>query len=397
MTTDTPSDAVPRSVWRRVLTWVLVVALVLLLIFGAASWYFSGLIINGMDIDDSPEEFPEVVLSADSGSIELDMTDPPAEDPNSGAITGIRLPGSDYLQSGPVEESEGTVATREVTTVFGDLPEDGTGAGIDGYYFPEDPEVGLGLEFTEVDIQTDLGPAPAWFVPGTEDTWVIFSHGRGASPREGLRMLQTSAELGLPTLLVTFRDDEQAPSEDGISNFGMTEWADLEDAVQYALDNGAEDIVLLAASTGAAISLSFLENSDLAQSVVSMVFDAPLVSFGQTVDLKAEEQSLPVVGWPIPGALLSSAKWVTQMRVDIDFEATDYVSRVDDLDVPTLIMHGTEDATNPIEGSEEFVENAPAGIATLEVFEGAGHVWSWNVDSTRYEALVAEHLQQAVS
>ena len=132
----------------------------------------------------------------------------------------------------------------------------------------------------------------------------------------------------------------------------MTEWADLEAAVQYALDNGATDVVLLAGSTGRAISVSFLENSELADAVVGMAFDAPVTSFGQTVDLNVAEQ-----GFPAP--IVALGKWITEQRVNIDFAATDYISRVGDLGVPTLIVHGTEDSTNPLEASEQFAAAAP--------------------------------------
>jgi alpha-beta hydrolase superfamily lysophospholipase len=227
-------------------------------------------------------------------------------------------------------------------------------------------------------------------VPADGDTWAIFSHGRGATRGEGLRMLATTHELGMPTLLLTFRDDLVGHPEDGISNFGLTEWEDLEAGVQYALDNGAENVVLIAASTGGAISLAFLENSELADEVVGMAFDAPVTSFGQTVDLGAAEMG-------IPGPLVAAGKWLTEQRVNIDFEQTDYVSRVDDLAVPTLIIHGTQDGTNPIEASEQFAATAPEGVVRLEEVEGAAHVWAWNTDRGRYEQVLSEHLSRLLA
>jgi alpha-beta hydrolase superfamily lysophospholipase len=194
----------------------------------------------------------------------------------------------------------------------------------------------------------------------------------------------------MPTLLVTFRDDLVGQPEDGISNFGLTEWADLEAAVQYALDNGAEDVVLLAASTGGAISVSLLENSDLSDAVVAMAFDAPVTSFGQTVDLNAAER-----GFPTP--IIAVGKWITEQRVNIDFAATDYISRVGDLDVPTLIIHGTADTTNPLEATQEFAAAAPDGVVTVVEIEGAEHVWAWNTDRDQFETALSEHLSDALA
>jgi pimeloyl-ACP methyl ester carboxylesterase len=363
------------------------VLVVLVLAFAGATWYVSNLLIDAMSIQDYSDDLPDSVVAVDDQSISLEMDLDPATDARSGGVAGVRFGPSDddYVQAGAVTEVDGTTVTRSVTAVVGELPRAGSPARVEYDYYPQNPKVALDLDFTEVQIDTPLGPSPAWFVPADGNTWAVFSHGRGATRQEGLRMLATSHELGMPTLLITFRDDLVGQAEDGISNFGLTEWEDLEAAVQYALGNGAEDVVLLSASTGGAISLAFLENSTLADAVTAMVFDAPVTSFGQTVDLGAAEMG-------IPGPLVAAGKWLTEQRVAIDFTETDYVSRVDGLDVPTLIIHGTEDGTNPIEASEEFAANAPDGVVRLEEIDGAEHVWAWNTDRALFEAAMAEHL-----
>lgn len=379
-----------RSRGRRVVTWVVAIVVVLVLLLAGATWYVSSLLIDRMSIKDYSTDLPDTVVTAGDDEISLQMDQDPAEDPRSIALAGVQAEGGGYLQAGTVETLDGDVAIREVTQVFGALPAAGEAVRVEYEYYPQDPKVGLGLDFTEVDIETPLGPSPAWFVPGDGQTWAIYSHGRGATREEGLRMTKVAHEAGLPTLLVTFRDDLVGQPEDGISNFGLTEWPDLEAAVRYALDNGARDVVLLASSTGGAISMAFLENSDLAGSVVGMAFDAPVTSFAQTVDFGAAELG-------VPGFLVALGKWLGERRVTIDFTETDYVARVDDLDVPTLIIHGTEDSTNPIEASEEFAENAPAGVVVIEEFEGAEHVWNWNTDPERYERVLDEHLRAVTS
>jgi pimeloyl-ACP methyl ester carboxylesterase len=387
-----PAPAKRRRSRRRTVAWVLGVLLVVVLVLlVGATWYVSNLLIDRMSIKDYSDDLPDTVVDADAQTLTLEMDEDPATDERGIAIAGVQFGDSDaYLQVGPVTSTDGSQVTRSVTTVLGDPPPAGTSARVEYDYFPGDPQVGLGLDFTEVQVETPLGPTPAWYVPADGDTWAIYSHGRGATRGEGLRMLATTHALGMPTLLVTFRDDLVGQPEDGISNFGMTEWEDLEAAVQYALDNGAQDVVLLAASTGGAISLSFLESSDLADAVVGMAFDAPVTSFGQTVDLGAAEMG-------VPPFLVAAGKWLTEQRVNLDFEQTDYVSRVDDLDVPTLIIHGTADETNPIEASEEFAATAPAGVVRLEEIDGAAHVWAWNTDRERFEQVLTEHLQQVLA
>ena len=56
-------------------------------------------------------------------------------------------------------------------------------AGVSGAYTSHPSE--LGVPFEDVEIETTLGPAPAWLIPADSGAghWVIQVHGRGASAR----------------------------------------------------------------------------------------------------------------------------------------------------------------------------------------------------------------------
>ena len=90
-------------------------------------------------------------------------------------------------------------------------------------------------------------------------------------------------------------------------------------------------------------------------------------------------------------------KWITEQRVNIDFAETDYISRVGDLDVPTLIIHGTADTTNPLEATQEFAAAAPDDVVTIVEIEGAEHVWAWNTERDHFETALSEHLSDALA
>jgi alpha-beta hydrolase superfamily lysophospholipase len=373
---------------RRRWPWVtlLCVLLGLIVVAGAGLWYISGLIGAGMAVPQPADPFPLTVLAADDTSISY--TGSPGGWDDQGLMSVATVEGGYVQTKSPSEVGQGatTTTTRQVTAqVLPPVLVEGQAATLDGWYFPRNPLVGLGVEYQDVLYPSPSGPTPAWFVPGTSTTWVIFTHGRAASPREGLRIASTVTKLGYPMLLIKYRDDPKAPAEDGYGNFGSREWPDLEAAVRYALDHGAQKVVLSGASMGGAITLAFLQNSALASSVAGAFLDSPATNFGAMVEAGATDMGLP-------GFVTAAAMQVATWRYGIDWSATDYTDRAPSLTTPTLIVQGTEDAKVPAKTTEAFADAANPTTVQLEMFEGAGHVMSWNVDRARYEALLTEFL-----
>lgn len=375
------SHKAPRK--RRRWPWIALVSVAIALAAVAAGglWYVSGLIGAGARVAQPDEGYPMLITAAQGTSITYSGP--------TGGWTDQGLMGIATVEGGYVETdsptTSGGLTTRSVTAqILPPTPAAGQGATLDGWYFPRNPRVGLGLDFDDVAFDSPLGPMPAWFIPGTDSTWVIFTHGRGASPAEGLRIANTVSALGYPMLLIKYRDDANAPQQDGLGNFGADEWPDLEAAVQYALDNGATRVVLAGASMGGSISLAFLENSALADRVVGTFLDSPIADFAQVVDAEAAKKGLPAF---VTSAAMRVASW----RYGFDFAATDYTSRAAAFTAPILVVQGTADQTVVPAVAMDF---AAATGARLELFEGADHLLSWNVDRPRYEALLTSFLAE---
>lgn len=347
-------------------------------------WVFSGMIADGMRVPQPEAGFPMLLTAVDGESVSYQGV--PAGWTDQGRYA-IRTPEGGYTQTGPdlVVGTDGSATRRITNVVSSPEPAVGQHAALDGWYFGDDPKQALGLDFETVSFPTPLGPAPAWVIPGDGSTWVVYAHGRSDHPAQGLRLARTATGLGLPMMLIAYRNDRAAPYDGGIAQAGATEWADLDGAVQYALAHGARRVVLAGSSMGGSMALAFLEHSDHADRVDALVLDAPLVDFGATVQKGADDLH-------VPGIVTALAQQVASWRFGFDWDAVDYVSRAGAISVPTLVTQGGSDTTALPSSAEEFAASAAPGMVQLEVFPTAGHTLAWNVDSDRYDRVVRDFL-----
>ncbi len=246
-----------------------------------------------------------------------------------------------------------------------------------------------GLEVTEVQYDSPIGPMDAWVTEGTRSEWVIHVHGRSAGRAEALRSMVFLDEAGYHQMAITYRNDPGQPADSsGQYRYGVTERDDLAAAVDYARAQGATDIMLYGYSTGAAISMAYAIRQPI-ETVAAMVFDSPNLDLEETVDFGASQEEL--VGLPLPFTLTSTAKFFAALRTDINWRSFDYVDRSAALSMPVLVFHGTEDMTVPLETSRQLAD-ARSDVVRFEVVEGAGHVESYNVDPASYRLQVLDFL-----
>jgi pimeloyl-ACP methyl ester carboxylesterase len=372
------------------LALVAVVGVVLLTIVGvvAGGWYFSDQLRDGaLEPDHDPDRLALEVVALGEGQVTLRATKKASKD---GDWTRDGVFGLDwedgYGQVGAILGIEGRQVVREFSTLEGTL-EAGELVRLDSFAYPGDPQRAHGIPFGEVTFASGLGEFPAWRVDGPGETWVIFVHGRGASRREALRMLPTVVDLGHPSLVITYRNDVEAPaSADGFHRFGQTEWEDLEGAAEYAVRNGAERLVLVGYSMGGAIVANFLYESALAERVVGVILDAPLLDLGATAKARARDDGMP-------GFLVEIGKVVADLRFDVDWGELNYLRWTDELAVPILLFHGVEDDSVPVGTSDALAEARPDIVSYVRVAE-AGHVRAWNRDRETYEASVRDFLEE---
>jgi pimeloyl-ACP methyl ester carboxylesterase len=253
-----------------------------------------------------------------------------------------------------------------------------------------DPQQALGLAFSDVTIPTELGGAPAWLVPaatGSPKLWAIYVHGIGGLRENGYRQLSVLHEAAIPTLMITYRNDDGAPAApDHLFSFGLSEWRDLDAAVDWSLANGAERIVLVAESMGGAIAGQFLINSASADKVEALVLDAPALDFTAVI-----EGRVGAWGLPMAPQLASVALWASRL-VRVDLSKAQSIDVVEAFPGPVFLAHGSADQLVPVAISDELVARRSGPTTYLRT--GANHLLSWKENPERYREMLLAFLEK---
>jgi len=311
--------------------------------------------------------------------------------------------GAGHARIGEILEVTATSVTRQVLDVdFGTLRA-GVRARFSGWFFLGPRE--LGYTYENVDVATPIGPAPAWYIPAVasasesvapRNAWAIHVHGRGVRRSEGLRAVPVFHEAGYSSLLISYRNDEDAPnSDDHRYSLGDAEWQDVEAAIEFAIDHGAREIVLVGWSMGGATVLQAATRSRHPEVIRGIVLDSPVIDWVNVLNFQGAQLRAPAFVRRAALAIISSP-WgalLTGQSQPIDLDRLDFVRRAGELRWPILLMHSDDDGYVPAEGSQTLARLRP-DIVTFERFFTARHTKLWNYDTVRWDDAILRWLAQ---
>ena len=307
---------------------------------------------------------------------------------------GLFTTGSaDYIKLGSVlSEDAASVKRKLLTHVPADArlePE----AAFSGWYY-DHPEQ-LHLPFTPELIGSTVGPCPAWLFPaGDGDTWVIQVHGRGTTRAECLRAVPVFHERGITSLLVSYRNDAEAPrSRSGTYALGATEWRDVDAAVGFARRRGARRIILMGWSMGGAIALQVSLNSPHGDAIAGLILESPVVDWRVVLNYQARAERVPGAVSRLAMEALQTewASPLTRAGSAIRLDQLDVVARAPELRHPILILHSDDDGFVPSDASHGLVAARP-DLVEMQVFEVARHTKLWNYDQERWSSSIGAWL-----
>lgn len=262
------------------------------------------------------------------------------------------------------------------------------------------------FESEDVTLNLPGGAAPAWYVPPAEqaqcprgrNVWAVMVHGRGGRRTEGIKALPVTHGLGLHSLLMSYRNDGEAPAAaDGKYGLGVTEWEDVEVGIQYALDHGADEVVLFGWSMGGAICLQTVDRSPLAASVSAMVLTGPVIDWIDVLAYQARALRIPEPVGRLTRWMISNraARRITGLASPVDLKVLNWIDRADQLVTPTLILHSSHDHVVPYGPSRDLAQKN--ALVSYVPFQRARHVKEWNYDPERWERKTRQWLEEQLN
>lgn len=230
----------------------------------------------------------------------------------------------------------------------------------------------VNLEYEDVRFQTSDGlTLHGWFVPGNPDsepspTWLWF-HGNGGNIGDRIGELALAHHrAGANIFIFDYRgygESEGTPSERGT-------YLDARAVMEHLAsrpDVDQDHIVYMGHSLGAAVAIELA----LIDPPMAMVLVSPFASVRDMANLTLP---FPPAGWLVRNHYSN-------------------ISRIQQLAVPVLVLHGDQDETVPISQGRKLFEaaNEPKWFQTLD---GAAHNDTYEVGGEQYwgtiEAFLAE-------
>lgn len=256
----------------------------------------------------------------------------------------------------------------------------------------------LALPWHDVAIPAPNGPAPAWCFPATGTqrpaaTWAIHIHGLGSTRAGMLRGIPAFTRAGVTSLLVSYRNDGTGPHVGtGRNTLGATEAEDIDAAIAYALNQGAEQVVLVGWSMGAQIALRAAIDGPHADRVAGMIGVSPVLDWEAVLQQNCAQANLPAVVGSLATWLLANevGARTVGLRRPIPMRSMNWLTRANEVRIPLLLLHGAQDRSVPTRTTREFAVRRPE--AGVEIFD-AGHTTEWNSDPQRWERAVSNWLR----
>ena len=280
---------------------------------------------------------------------------------------------------------ENDLVTRQIVAKNGTL-EAGTKVSVDLFVYQSNPKEGLGIDYSEVKFQSELSDLGAWLIPAESSNWIIGIHGHRSNRRESLRYTKTLKGLNINQLYINYRNDKDINTHQKTYHmFGLTEWRDLESAVNYVKGESPDNIFFLGHSMGGAIAFNYLLKSELSDQITGVILESPALDLNKIISFQA-------AAYPFLAKMfLTPVKFMVSKLVGIKWSDFDYISKSQEIRTPILLIHSENDETVPVSIGDHLASELPELVDYLRL-KHAPHAGAWNVSQSKVEQSITKFL-----
>lgn len=335
-----------------------------------------------------PKKRPQV-FSVDAQQICFERT------PNTAAPGQYRIrfgadDAHDALVGDIVARDESTV-TRAVLTAEDGLPAISDTVLWTGYVYSSPDE--LKVPFREVQIDAPSGRRPAYLfgAEAPSPRWAIHVHGIHSSRISALRGVPATLAAGMTSLVVSYRGDAEDAAAPP-ATLGQEEARDVDAAIQYAIDHGAKDVVLVGWSMGATVSLILTNDVHRRQHIAGLVFVGPALDWRAIIKEAAGRSGIPGPLAPLFTLALTVPGLAQLAGLQRPLRGTHLRPSLEGVTVPLLILHSPGDTDAPMAASE-YLERTYPNRVQLEPFEPVPHGMEWNSDPEHFTSRVRQFVE----
>ena len=352
------------------------------------AYYTYETIRQAFSVANKPHEYSSLITHLDEKSV---ATLPGREEIGISELPIIGFTGRNgsVLAGGKVTRHESGIITRDVLSTFGTVQE-GDQVYTDLFVYQRDPNTAFGTNFENIRFESELGNLDAWIIPRCSSRWVIFVHGHRSSRRESLRYSRIFSRLNISQMMITYRNDVGVERDtSGYHMFGLTEWRDLESAIEYVKSRGASTVILFGHSMGGAVVFKYLlatESNDLARYAI---LESPALDLNRIILNQARKL-------PFPATLaLGPVKKLVSYLTGVRWEELNYVLKTSELQDNVLLIHSESDTIVPIEISDDLANHSPHRITYIRLKDGP-HAGLWNLHRTQVERGITAFLESNI-
>ena len=231
-----------------------------------------------------------------------------------------------------------------------------------------------GLEYQDVWLNVEQEQVHGWWIPASRSSApaLVYFHGNGSNNGDHSEIAALFHQLDVSVLLIDYRGYGKSspifPNESRV-------YADAEAAWQYLIQQQIkpQQIFVYGHSLGGAIAIELAtKHSDM----------AGLITEGTFTSIK------DMAGFK-PGIKLFPLKWLVTQRFDS-------INKIESLEMPILILHGTSDRVIPSYMAQELFA-AASEPKQLEIFAQAGHSNLPELDKNKFLSILRQFMESVNS